>query len=72
MVKIPLNTVHLSKKILNLLWNKNILPQMRENIYFGQKNINQILKETNSKLMIFNPIFQLKENLEQNKVKVFT
>ena len=44
----------------------------RENIYFGQKNINQILKETEFKINDFQPYIPIKkENLEQNKVKVF-
>ena len=44
----------------------------RENIYFGQKNINQILKETDFKINDFQPYIPIKrENIENNKIKVF-
>ena len=44
----------------------------RENIYFGKKNINQILKETDFKINDFQPYVPIKkENIEKKKIKVF-
>jgi len=44
----------------------------KENIYFGQKNINQILKETDFKINDFQPYIPIKkENIESNEIKVF-
>ena len=44
----------------------------REKIYFGRKNINQILKETDFKINDFQPYIPIKkENIENKNVKVF-
>ena len=44
----------------------------RENIFFGKKNINQILKETDFKINDFQPYIPIKkENIEKKKIKVF-
>ena len=44
----------------------------RENIYFGKKNIDQILKETDFKINDFQPYIPIKkENIESKKIKVF-
>jgi N-acetyl sugar amidotransferase len=44
----------------------------RENIYFGKKNIDQILKETDFKINDFQPYIPIKkENIESKEIKVF-
>ena len=51
---------------------KYFLDDERENIYFGKKNINQILKETDFKIHDFQPYIPIKKkNIEKKRSKFF-
>lgn len=51
---------------------KYFVDDERENIYFGKKKINQILKETDFKIQDFQPYIPIKKkNIEKKEIKVF-